>query len=461
MPVSSGGFDQVTPPGAGLPELPPGFRFGVTSSAYQVEGATDVDGRGRTIWDTFAQVPGMIADGTAGDVGAGHHGRVAEDVALLGRLGVDDYRFSVSWARVQPDGRGRLEPRGLDFYDRLVDRVLEAGVSPVAVLHHHDLPQGLEDDGGWLNPATVARFADYAAVVGERLADRVAAWIPVYEPNAMAVLGYGNGAYAPGRTLYFDGLWAAHHLLLGHGHATVALRAAGAREVGCANNHAPMWPASEDAADVGATKLFDSLWNGLVLEPMLLGRYPADLAPLMQDLVSPGDLAAIRQPLDFYGVNYDGPLRVAAAPEDAPSPWQVLEPIGHPTADDGRAVVPDALREWLVVFRARFRAALPPIVVTEVGCAADDVPGHDGAVHDHRRVDYHRAHLQAVAEAVRRGVDVRGYHARSLLDGFEWTAGHTHRYGFVHVDRETLARTPKDSFDWYAALIAAQPRHLG
>ncbi len=441
--------------------LPPGFRFGVTSSAYQVEGATSADGRGACVWDTFARVPGVVADGATGDVAADHFHHVEEDVALLGRLGVDDYRFSVSWGRVQPDGRGRVEPRGLDFYDRLVDRVLEAGVSPVAALHHHDLPQGLEDDGGWLNPETVRRFAAYAAVVADRLADRVAAWIPVYEPAVMGVLGYGNGAYAPGRALYFDGLWAAHHLLLAHGHATVALRAGGAREVGCANNHAPMWPASEDAADVGATKLFDSVWNGLYLEPMLLGRYPADLAPLMEDLVSPGDLAAIRQPLDFYGVNYDGPLRVAAAPEDAPAPWQVLGPIGHPTTDDGRAVVPDALREWLVVMRARFRAALPPIVVTEVGCAVDAGPDAAGVVHDEDRSDYHRAHLQAVAEAVRRGVDVRGYHARGLLDGFEWTAGLTHRYGFVHVDRESLQRTPKVSFDWYASLIAAQPRHAG
>ncbi len=441
--------------------LPPGFRFGVTSSAYQVEGATGADGRGASVWDTFARVPGVVADGTTGDLAADHFRRVGEDAALLGRLGVDDYRFSVSWTRVQPDGRGPLEPRGLDFYDRLVDRVLEAGVSPVAVLHHHDLPQGLEDDGGWLNPETVHRFAEHASVVAGRLADRVAAWIPVYEPAVMGVLGYGNGAYAPGRALYFDGLWAAHHLLLGHGHATVALRAAGAREVGCANNHAPMWPASEDAADVGATKLFDSVWNGLYLEPMLLGRYPADLAPLMEDLITPGDLAMIRQPLDFYGVNYDGPLRVAAAAEDAPAPWQVLEPIGHPTTDDGRAVVPDALREWLVVLRARFRAALPPIVVTEVGCAVDAEPDAAGVVHDEARDRYHRAHLQAVAEAVRRGVDVRGYYARGLLDGFEWTAGHTHRYGFVHVDHATGERTPTVSFDRYAALIAAQPRHAG
>lgn len=461
MPVPAPASDQVAPRGAGHPALPPGFRFGVTSSAYQVEGAANDDGRGPSIWDTFSRVPGAVVDGSDGGVAADHYHRVEEDVALIRRLGVDDYRFSISWARVQPDGRGALNARGLDFYDRLVDRLLDAGVAPVAVLHHHDLPQGLEDDGGWLNPETVSRFADHAAVVGARLADRVSSWIPVYEPNTTAVLGYGNGAYAPGRALYFDGLWACHHLLLGHGHAVAALRAAGAEQVGCANNHAPMWPASEDAADTGATKLFDSVWNGLFLEPMLLGRYPADLAPLMDDLVGPGDLAAIRQPLDFYGVNYDGPLRIAAAPEDAPSPWQALDPIGHPTTDDGRPIVADALREWLVVLRARFRAALPPIVVTEAGCAVDDGPGRDAVVNDDRRIAYHRAHLAAVAEAVRRGVDVRGYHARALLDGFEWTHGYTHRYGFVHVDRETRTRTPKASFDWFADLIAAQPRHAG
>ncbi len=443
------------------PVLPPGFVFGVAGSALTSEGALGTDGRGSSIWESFAAVPGAVVDGTDGSRGAGHYDRVAEDVALLGRLGVDSYKFSVAWPRVVPNGRGPVNAAGLDFYDRLVDSLLEAGIAPMATLYHHDLPQALEDDGGWLNPATVEAFAEYAAVVGERLHDRVAHWVPIHEPNVAAVVGYAEGRYAPGRTLGFDALWAAHHLLLGHGRGVIALRGAGASSVGCANNHAPMWPASEDAADVGATKLLDSLWNGLFLEPMLLGRYPVDLAPLMTDLVAPGDLSTIRQPLDFYGVNYYNPMRVAATDEDAPVPFRLVDLLGYPLTDLGRPVVPDALREWLIVFRSRFRAALPPLVVTESGCAFRTEPGADGVVDDTARIDYHRAHVNAVAEAVRRGVDVRGYYAWTLLDGFEWEHGHTQQFGLVHVDPETLERTPKASFEWYARLIAAQPQHAG
>ncbi len=461
MPVSTTGSGQVTPSTAGFPALPPGFCLGVASSAHQVEGAVEEDGRGPSIWDTFARLPGAVVDGSDPSTAADHYHRVEEDLDLVARLGVGTYRFSVSWPRVLPRGRGSVNRAGLDFYDRLVDRLLERGVAPTVTLYHHDLPQHLEDDGGWLNPATVEDFATYAALVGERLADRVAHWIPVHEPCVVSTLGYGNGTYAPGRSLYFDALWAAHHVLLGHGRAAIALRSAGATSVGCANNHAPVWPASEAAADVGAGKLFDSLWNGLFLEPMLLGRYPVDLAPMMEDLVGPGDLSTIRQPLDFYGVNYYNPLRVAAAPEDSEAPFALLDALGHENTDLGRPIVPDALREWLIVLRSRFRAALPPIVITESGCAFNTVPGLDGAVADQRRIDYHHAHLEAVAEAIRRGVDVRGYHVWSLLDGFEWTEGYSQRFGLVHVDRQSLERTPKASYEWFRAMLAAQPRHAG
>jgi beta-glucosidase len=222
-----------------------------------------------------------------------------------------------------------------------------------------------------------------------------------------------------------------------------------------------MWPGSDDAADVGATKLFDAIWNGMVLEPMLLGRYPVDLQPLVEEVVHPGDLATIRQPLDFYGVNYYAPQRVAAASEDAPMPFEFLELLGYPTTDAGVPVVPDALREWLIMLRARFRAALPPIVITENGAADDTVPDADGVVDDQARIDFHHAHLEAIATAIRRGVDVRGYYAWSLLDNFEWAKGLEHRFGLVHVDFETLVRTPKRSFAWYAEVIAAQAQHAG
>ncbi len=441
--------------------LPPGFTLGVATSAYQVEGAADEDGRGPSIWDTFSHKPGGTADGSTGDVAADHYHRLPEDIALLSRLGVGGYRFSISWSRVLPTGRGEVNAAGLDFYDRMVDLLLEAGIKPMATLHQSDLPQHLEDDGGWINPATARAFAQYAEVVGERLADRVDAWVPINEPNVSSLLGYGLGTQAPGHTLRFDALHACHQMLLAHGMGATALRATGARNIGCANNHSPIWPASEDPADVGAAKLFDSLWNGMFIEPMLLGRYPADLEPLLEEIARPGDLATIRVPLDFYGVNYYSPMRVAAADEDSPVPFEFLDLLGYDRTDRGWTIVPDALREWLITFRARFRAALPPIVITESGAAYNDVVGPDGVVDDQPRIDYLDQHLRAVAKAVERGVDVRGYYVWSLLDAFEWTEGLSQRYGLVHVDFANQVRTPKRSFDWYARLIAAQPRSVG
>ena len=443
------------------PQLPPGFRFGTSTAAYQIEGAAGEDGRGPSIWDTFAAQPGRIKDGSTGEVACDHYHRYAEDVALMKRLGVGGYRLSLSWPRIQPTGAGAPNEKGLDFYDRLIDTLLEAGVQPMVTLYHWDLPQALEDDGGWLNRATIDRFAEFAAIVGERYVDRVEHWIPINEPNVVTMLGYSTGTHAPGRKLMFDALPVAHHLLLAHGRAAIALREAGASSVGCANNHAPMWPVSDDAADVGATKLFDAVWNGMFLEPMLLGRYPVDLFPLLEDVVEPGDMATIRQPLDFYGVNYYNPMKIGAASEDSEIPFEFCELVGYPTTDFGWPVVPDALREWLIMFRARFRAALPPIMITESGCAYGMGPDENGVVDDQPRIDYLDAHLKAVATAVQRGVDVRGYYTWSLMDNFEWAEGYTQRFGLVHIDYETQKRTPKRSFQWYADVIAAQPNSLG
>jgi beta-glucosidase len=439
------------------PQLPPGFRFGASTASYQIEGAASEDGKGPSIWDTFSHEPGRIADGSTGDVACDHYHRVDEDLDLMKRLGLGGYRFSISWPRVLPSGSGHPNPAGLDFYERLVDGLLERDIQPMVTLYHWDLPQELEDAGGWLNRNTVDRFADYAALVGERFSDRVEHWIPINEPNVVTMMGYGNGIHAPGKALMFDALPVAHHLLLAHGRAAIALRAAGAASIGCANNHAPMWPASEDEADVGASKLFDALWNGMFSEPMLFGRYPFDLAPLVADVVQAGDMATIRQPLDFYGVNYYNPMRIAAADEDAPMPFEPLEIVGYPTTDCGWPVVPDALREWLITLRARYRAALPPIIITESGCSYSTGPDAYGIVDDKARIDYLDAHLRAVAVAVRAGVDVRGYYTWSLLDNFEWAEGYTQRFGLVHVDYDTQARTPKASFDWYAEMIKTQP----
>ncbi|MBS4753068.1 beta-glucosidase [Nocardioides sp. zg-ZUI104] len=435
--------------------LPSGFRFGTSTASYQIEGATEVDGRGPSVWDTFTAQPGHVIDGSSGARACDHYHRYPEDVALMKRLGAPGYRFSIAWPRVQPSGRGPVNAAGLDFYDRLVDELCAAGIRPMATLFHWDLPQALEDDGGWLNRGTVDHFAEYAAVVAQRLGDRVADWVPVNEPNVVTLMGYAVPLHAPGRSLMFDALVAGHHQLLAHGRAAIALRAAGAVSVGCANNHAPIWPASDDPADVGAAKLFDMVWNAQYLDAMLLGRYPDDLRALLGDAVHDGDLATIRQPLDFYGVNYYNPMRIGAAAEDAELSFEFREVLGHPVTDFGWPVVPEALREWLILLRARLRAAVPPIVVTESGCAYNMGPDTDGVVDDAPRIAYHRAHLRAIAEAVERGVDVRGYYAWSLLDNFEWAEGYTQRFGLVHVDFETQVRTPKRSFEWYAALIAA------
>jgi beta-glucosidase len=440
--------------------LPPGFRFGTSTASSQIEGAAGEDGRGPSIWDTFSAEPGRIVDGSTGEVACDHYHRVDEDVALMQELGTGGYRFSLAWPRIQPTGRGPANEKGLAFYDRLIDTLLEHGQQPMVTLYHWDLPQALEDDGGWLNRDTVDRFADYARIVGERYADRVEHWIPGNEPSVVAIQGYGMGVHAPGKKLLFDCLPVAHHLLLAHGRAAIELRRAGATSIGCANNHAPIWPASDDDADVGMSKIFDALWNGMFLEPMLLGRYPADLMPILEDVIHDGDLATIRQPLDFYGVNYYRTHSFAGSGEDSELHSDSTQRAAYLTIESGCPVVPDALREWLVMFRARFRAALPPIYITESGCSYGTGPDEHGVVDDQARIDYLRSHIGAVSEAVTRGVDVRGYYCWSLMDNVEWAEGYTQRYGLVHIDYETLKRTRKNSFHWYADLIAAQPQHL-
>jgi len=440
------------------PLLPPGFRFGASTAAYQIEGGATEGGRGPSIWDTFSHQPGNVLDGSTGDVASDHYHRLDEDLDLMQRLGLGGYRFSISWPRIQPTGSGPVNQAGLDFYDRLIDGLLERDIQPMATLFHWDLPQALEDEGGWINRENIEHFAEYAAILGERYADRVEHWIPVNEPNVVTFLGYATGVHAPGRSLMFDSSVVAHHLLLAHGRAAIALRAAGATSIGCANNHAPMWPASDDEADVGAAKLFDALWNGMFAEPMLFGHYPRDLELLVEPFIEPGDMATIRQPLDFYGVNYYNPMRIAAAEdEEADMPFEQRAVVGYPVTDFGWPVVPDSLREWLITLRARYRAALPPIIITESGCAYGTGPDAEGVVDDQERIDYLDSHLRAVAVAVRAGVDVRGFYTWSLLDNFEWAEGYTQRFGLVYVDYETLERIPKRSFDWYAETIRLQP----
>ncbi|MFF7761824.1 GH1 family beta-glucosidase [Streptomyces griseorubiginosus] len=432
-----------------IPRFPDGFLWGVSTSAHQIEGAADE--RERSVWDTFTAEPGRVKDGSTAEVACDHYHRYREDVSLLAGLGVDAYRFSVSWPRVRTD-------KGLDFYDRLVDELVAAGVRPVPTLFHWDLPVALEAKGGWLERDTAFRFAEYVSAVADRLGDRVDRWITINEPAEHTLFGHAIGAHAPGKQLMFDALPAAHHQLLGHGLAVQALRAAGATDIGIANSHGPTWPASQDQPDVEAADFYDLLLNRLFAEPLLLGEYPSGLGDLM-----PGDVAAdlkvISEPLDFYGINYYAPTRVGAPKgEDAefggltiPAelPFSVEQIEGVPVTDFGWPVVPEGLTELLTTFHERYGDRLPPVVVTENGCSYEGVDDQD-------RIAYLDSHVRALHKAVEAGVDVRGYFVWSLLDNFEWAEGYARRFGLVHVDFETHARTPKASYGWYRDLLRAQ-----
>ncbi|WP_424880361.1 GH1 family beta-glucosidase [Streptomyces sp. SLBN-8D4] len=432
-----------------IPRFPAGFLWGVSTSAHQIEGAADE--REQSVWDTFTAEPGRVKDGSTAAVACDHYHRYREDVSLLAGLGVDAYRFSVSWPRVRSEG-------GLDFYDRLVDELVGAGIRPVPTLFHWDLPVALQGEGGWLERDTASRFAEYVSLVAGRLGDRVQKWITLNEPAEHTLFGHALGAHAPGRQLMFDALPAAHHQLLGHGLAVQALRAAGATDVGIANSHGPTWPASRDQPDLEAADFYDLLLNRLFAEPVLLGEYPSGLGELM-----PGDVAAdlkvISEPLDFYGVNYYAPTRVGAPQgEDiefggltipAELPFSVQEIEDVPVTDFGWPVVPEGLTELLTTFHERYGDRLPPVVITENGCSYQGVDDQD-------RISYLDGHVRALHRAVEAGVDVRGYFVWSLMDNFEWAEGYARRFGLVHVDFETLARTPKASYAWYRDLLRAQ-----
>ncbi|MFC6088357.1 family 1 glycosylhydrolase [Saccharothrix lopnurensis] len=398
--------------------LPDGFLWGVSTSAFQVEGAFTAAGRRPSVWDAFPALGGRDAS-----VACDHYHRYREDVALLRSLGVGAYRFSISWPRVLAGDLG--------FYDRLVDELLAAGIAPVVTLYHWDTPVEVEEAGGWLERDTARRFADYATTVADRLVDRVAMWIPVNEPAIVTLLGHAIGQHAPGRSLLFDALPAAHHLNLGHGLAVGALRAAGARAVGTANNHTPVWADGDPAA----ADAYADLHNWLFADPLLAGRYPDRLAERMP--VRDGDLAVTSAPLDFYGVNYYNPTRVRAPSPGNPLPFELVDIPEYPRTGFGWPVVPAGLTEMISVLRNRF-VDLPPIYVTESGCSYEHSP------EDTERIGYLAAHADAALEA-----GARGYFVWSLMDNFEWDSGYSQRFGLVHVDYETLERTPRASFGWY------------
>jgi beta-glucosidase len=445
--------------------LPAGFVWGAATAAYQIEGASTEDGRGPSIWDTFSHTPGRVRGGGTGDVAVDHYHRWREDVALMAEIGLSAYRFSVSWPRVQPTGRGPALQRGLDFYRRLADELLERGIEPWLTLYHWDLPQPLEDAGGWPVRDTASRFADYAALVYDALGDRVHTWTTLNEPWCPAFLGYCSGEHAPGRQEPAASVRAGHHLLLGHGLATQVLRAVGAR-VALSLNLYGVEPATP--ADADAARRIDGLQNRFFLDPVLRGAYPADvvadLAPVTDfGFVRDGDLALIGQPLDALGVNYYSRhvVRVGADPS-RPGPAGSVLPAPFPGAGDvGFAAVGTARTAmgWEihaagltgVLTRVATEYPAPPLYVTENGAAFADTVTADGRVHDRERTVYLAVHLAACRDALAAGVDLRGYFVWSLLDNFEWAWGYDMRFGLVHVDFETQRRLLKDSARWYAA----------
>jgi beta-glucosidase len=430
------------------------FLWGAATAAYQIEGAATVDGRGESIWDRFAATPGKVRGGDSGAVACDFYHRYREDIALMSELGIDALRFSVAWPRVLPDGRGRVNQAGLDFYDRLVDALLEAEIRPFVTLYHWDLPQVLEDAGGWPVRATADAFVEYVDVVATRLGDRVMDWTTHNEPFCSSWLGYGHGVHAPGRSSTSDALAAAHHLLLSHGWAVERLRARCPRaEVGIVLDSWPTHPATDNDADRKAARLADGARNRWFFDPVLRGEYPVDMlehfGPLAPPMVD-GDLAAIAAPLDFVGVNNYSRALIRANAADGP-PIEMRAPAAQLT-DMGWEVYPNGIAE--VLERLHEEYAAPSLYVTENGAAFADVRTHDGRIHDIERRDYLAAYIESIEQAMARGTPVRGYFVWSLLDNFEWALGYSKRFGLVYVDYPTLERIPKDSFYWYRDLIS-------
>lgn len=445
--------------------LPPAFRWGVATSAYQIEGAVDEDGRTRSIWDTFCEVPDAIDKGDTGEVACDHYHRMPQDVALIRDLGVDLYRFSVAWPRVQPRGRGPVNPAGLGFYDRLTDELLANGVEPWLTLYHWDLPQELEDAGGWPVRDTAYRFADYSMLVFDALKDRIKTWTTLNEPWCSAMLGYAYGVHAPGRRDFAASMHAVHHLLLGHGLATQRMKEAAGEhhEFGITLNMGVSTPETDSTADHEAARRGDALGTRIYLDPLVHGRYPSDLvadlaAQGIELPVHDGDLDVIKTPLDILGINYYFSETVSGVDEDgnthdaAGLPVSRPIPTGRPITAMGWEIVPEGFTQLLVRLWEDYRL---PIFVTENGSAFHDEPDETGFVRDDDRVAYFDSHIGAVALARQQGADIRGYFAWSLMDNFEWAYGYDKRFGIVRVDYDTQERTPKQSALWYRDTIRA------
>ena len=437
--------------------FPEGFMWGASTSAYQVEGAVEEDGRGPSIWDTFTHIPGKIDGGGTGDVACDHYHRWRDDLELMAELGVNAYRFSIAWPRLFPTGGGKLEPRGIAHYDRLIDRLLELGITPVVTLYHWDLPQALQDEGGWLARGTIERFADYARACFDAYGDRVTWWLTINEPWIVGLLGYLHGLHAPGFKDDVRGeATCFHHLLLAHGRGVQELRASGRDgKIGIGLSLAPHYPLTDAPADAEAAWASDGYVNRWFLDAALESRYPEDMRALYErtlgplDFVRDGDLETIAAPSDYLGVNYYSRRVIRAAQGREPYPWDVVNGDAEVT-EAGTEITPETFTDLLVRLRDDYDV---PIVVTENGAVFGDAPGPDGRVRDERRVQFIRGHLAAVHDALERGVNVLGYCYWSLLDNFEWALGYAQRFGIVHVDYETQKRTIKDSGRYYSTVV--------
>ena len=441
-----------SPPASQAPAKPPvkfpdGFSWGVATSAYQIEGAVAADGRGRSIWDTFCERAGTIADNSSGAVACDHYHRWESDLDLMRSLGIGSYRFSVAWPRVLPQGRGRVNRRGLDFYDRLVDGLLDRGISPLTTLYHWDLPQALQDRGGWENRDSADWFSDYATVVFAALGDRVPRWLTINEAKIIAQQGYQYGRMAPGKS----DMWASgrviHHLNLAHGQAVSAFRASSAiGQIGPCLQLAPCYPADASPEAAAAARAADTVENTLYLEPLLRGHYPSlsdtdrRFVSGLDSAIKDGDLSVIAKPVDFLGVNYYSPMVIDGQGQSLQT---------HRVSSAGwQQIYPEGIYD--IVTRLRRDYESPEILITENG-VPDDAADSDNPTADQARVGFLHQHLRTLHQAIGEGSRVRGYYAWSLLDNFEWTAGYSQRWGLVRVDFDTLARSPKTSASWYSA----------
>jgi beta-glucosidase len=446
-------------------EFPPGFLWGAATAAYQIEGASREDGKGESIWDRFAHTPGRIQNGDTGDVACDSYHRYAEDIALLRQLNLRSYRFSVSWPRIQADGRGAPNPKGLDFYKRLTDATLAAGIRPLVTLYHWDLPQALEDAGGWTERDTAARFADYAAHVVRALGDRVKHWVVFNEPKTFSSVGYWYGAHAPGRKEPLAFVRATHVINLAQGEAVRAMKAIdGQSQVSSAYDVAPMYPSTPSPEDAAAAERWHRFQNLWFLQPALTGSYPDGTlqADRQAELLGfrNGDEKLLLAAYDFVGFNYYTPILVKHAPQgngipglDTESFWATMH--GNlPKTDIGWTVYPQGFYDILV--RMARETGKLPIEITENGASYNTAPDGSGRIRDVQRIDYLREHLRMMARAIGDGVPIRAYHCWSLLDNFEWAYGYSQRFGIVHVDfADKQRRTIKDSGHWYAGVAAS------